>query len=69
MSKLIALVLALGLALGPLWPPVAFAQAAKEKVPAKTQAKDELVSKNVVAQATYDKINGQIIARQPAGRE
>lgn len=29
------------------------------------KGKDELVSKNVIPQATYDKIKGQIIAKQP----
>jgi competence protein ComEA len=33
------------------------------------KGKDELVSKNVIPQATYNKIKGQIIAKQPAGKK
>ena len=33
------------------------------------KSKDELASKNVIPQATYDKIKGQIIAKQPAGKK
>lgn len=31
--------------------------------------KDELVSKNVIPKATYDKIKGRIIAKQPAAKK
>jgi len=31
------------------------------------RAKNELVQKNIIPQATYDKISGQIVARQAAG--
>lgn len=33
------------------------------------KGKDELVSKNVIPQATYNKIKGQIIAKQPTGKK
>ena len=33
------------------------------------KGKDELVSKNVIPQATYDKIKGQIIAKQPPAKK
>lgn len=31
--------------------------------------KDELVSKNVIPEATYNGIKGQIVAKQPAGKK
>ena len=33
------------------------------------KGKDELVSKNIVPQATYDKIKDQIVAKQPAAKK
>lgn len=33
------------------------------------KGKDELVSKNVIPQATYNKIKGQVIAKQPAEKK
>jgi competence protein ComEA len=33
------------------------------------KGKDELVSKKVIPQATYNKIKGQIIAKQPVGKK
>jgi competence protein ComEA len=33
------------------------------------KGKDDLVSKNVIPEATYNKIKGQIIAKQPAGKK
>jgi len=105
MLRLITLVMAAMLCLGPVGAPAAFAQATKAnptknetKAPSTKaelidintasadelqklkgigdayakkiienrpyQGKDELVSKNVIPQATYTKIKGQIIARQ-----
>lgn len=33
------------------------------------KGKDELLSKNVIPEATYNKIKGQVIAKQPAAKK